>query len=307
MASTREFSLDGADWPHRSASRRVVAAGSTWHVQQLGTGPPLLLIHGTAASTHSWAGLVDRLARSFALTLFDLPGHGFSDPLPAKDMTLPGLAERVGGLLQVLDFTPQCIVGHSAGAAIGVRMVLDRRVPAPHVVISVNGAMVPFGGVGRWLFPSAARLLSAGSFAARLLSSRARQPDAVMKMLERMGGRPPTESVAFYERLLSRPRHIQAALDMMAMWDLEALWTDLGRLAVPLHLIACGEDLAVPAETAWTIADKVGEAKVEYLRGLGHLGHEEKPEDIAKHIQAAWDAKQGRGTSGPPIGHEAAP
>ena len=52
-----------SDWPNREASRFVDAGGLRWHVQQAGSGPVLLLVHGTGASSHL-ARNVARLARS---------------------------------------------------------------------------------------------------------------------------------------------------------------------------------------------------------------------------------------------------
>ena len=46
------WSRDGGDWPNREASAFVEAAGIRWHVQRMGEGPPLLLLHGTGAATH---------------------------------------------------------------------------------------------------------------------------------------------------------------------------------------------------------------------------------------------------------------
>ena len=60
------WSRDGADWPNRDASIFVEAAGIRWHVQRMGEGPPLLLIHGTGAATHSWRGLLPLLAQHFS-------------------------------------------------------------------------------------------------------------------------------------------------------------------------------------------------------------------------------------------------
>ena len=69
---------DGRDWPNREASRFVEAGGLRWHVQQMGRGPVLLLLHGTGASTHSWRALLPLLAKSFTVVAPDLPGHGFT-------------------------------------------------------------------------------------------------------------------------------------------------------------------------------------------------------------------------------------
>ncbi|MFN5717015.1 MAG: alpha/beta fold hydrolase, partial [Bradyrhizobium sp.] len=72
------WSRDGTDWPNRNASVFVEAAGIRWHVQRMGEGPSLLLIHGTGAATHSWRDMLPLLARHFSVVAPDLPGHGFT-------------------------------------------------------------------------------------------------------------------------------------------------------------------------------------------------------------------------------------
>jgi len=113
---------DGRDWPNRQASRFVQAVGLRWHVQVMGAGPVLLLLHGTGASTHSWRDLAPLLAKSFTVIAADLPGHGFTSTPPAHRLSLPGMAQSVAELLRVLDLRPTLVAGHSAGAAILVRM-----------------------------------------------------------------------------------------------------------------------------------------------------------------------------------------
>ncbi len=54
-------------------------AAIEWHVQQMGQGPKLLLLHGTAASTHSFRALAPLLAPHFTLLIPDLPGHAFTE------------------------------------------------------------------------------------------------------------------------------------------------------------------------------------------------------------------------------------
>ena len=49
------WEVDGRDWPNRDSSRFVTAGGLRWHVQVAGTGPVVLLVHGTGAATHSGA------------------------------------------------------------------------------------------------------------------------------------------------------------------------------------------------------------------------------------------------------------
>ena len=121
-----DWSTDGRDWPNREASRFVEAGGLRWHVQIAGSGPALLLVHGTGASTHSFRDLLPLLAQRFTVVAPDLPGHGFTTrPADPAGFSLPGMAAGVAALLRVLDVAPAVAVGHSAGAAILCRMCVD--------------------------------------------------------------------------------------------------------------------------------------------------------------------------------------
>ena len=70
---TLDFAREGSSWPHREASRFVAAGGLRWHVQDLGEGPTLLLLHGPGSTAHSWRGLVPLLRPHFRLTPLIFP------------------------------------------------------------------------------------------------------------------------------------------------------------------------------------------------------------------------------------------
>jgi magnesium chelatase accessory protein len=278
-----DWQRDGLDWPNRLASRFVTAGGIGWHVQCLGQGPTALLLHGTGASTHSWAGLVPHLADRFSLIMPDLPGHAFTEPLPAGRMTLPGMASAVTSLLAELNVHPRIAIGHSAGAAILIRMALDRAI-APDAIISLNGALFPFKGLAAQLFPGMAKGLFANPFAARLFSWRAARPGAVERVLAGTGSQIPDESIAMYERLFRSPDHVSAALAMMANWDLAPLLRDIPALPCRLVLMVGSNDRAVRPDQAFQLAPRIPKASVQVLRGLGHLMHEEQPLSVAERI-----------------------
>ena len=79
MPARLDWTVDGADWPNRDASRFVEAGGLRWHVQVMGTGPVALLVHGMGASSHSWRDVAPLLASRFTVIIPDLPGHAFTD------------------------------------------------------------------------------------------------------------------------------------------------------------------------------------------------------------------------------------
>ncbi len=282
-----EWSRDGASWPNRTLSRFVAAGGLTWHVQVAGEGPVLLLVHGTAASTHSWRDVLPVLAAEFRVVAVDLPGHAFtSAPRGSSGWTLPGMAAAVAELVRALDVAPEAVVGHSAGAAILVRACLDHRI-APRRIVSVNGALLPFDGVGRHLFPTLARLMFLNPLMPMIFAWRGAQGSAVADLIGSTGSRIDADGLAIYKRLMSDRDHVAAALRMMASWDLETLAHDLPRLTVPLTLIAAAEDTAIPAGDAWRVRERLPGATVVRLPGLGHLAHEERPDELARVIADA--------------------
>lgn len=275
---------DGRDWPHRSASRFVEAAGLRWHIQEFGEAekPGLLLLHGTGAATHSWRGLAPLLAERYRVVAPDLPGHGFTDLLPPGRLSLPGMAEAVAGLCDHLDVVPALAVGHSAGAAVLARMCLDRRI-TPDLLVALNGALTPFPGVASFLFPSMARMLFLNPVTPRLFAWSADKA-AVRRLLDGTGSRLDQPGLDLYRRLLSRSGHVSGALGMMANWDLAALDRDLPKLGVPALLVVGSEDKAIRPDTAFALRDRLPSARIELLRGLGHLAHEEAPGRVAEIV-----------------------
>ncbi len=283
MSGRDDWVRDGEGWPNRAASRFVRTAGMTWHVQVMGAGPTLLLLHGTGAATHSWRDLSPLLARHFTVVAPDLPGHGFTDSVPAHRLSLPGMARAVQGLLWALDTRPALAVGHSAGAAILARMCLDGAI-APRGLVSLNGAFLPFGGAAGQVFSPLARFLVGVPLLPDLFARRARDPAVVERLLRNTGSRLDAEGVELYRRVVRRPGHAAAALGMMAHWDLAPLVRDLGRLEPKLLLVTGGADAAIPPAQADQVREIVPDAALASLPGLGHLAHEEEPEGVARLV-----------------------
>lgn len=274
---------DGRDWPNRESSRFVTAAGLRWHVQRMGEGPLVLLVHGTGASTHSWRDLMPLLAQRCALLAPDLPGHGFTEMPPEAQLTLPGMAEALAGLLDVLEARPTLVVGHSAGAAVLARLCLDGRI-APRRLIALNGAFLPFGGTAGWVLAPVARFLASNMLLPRLFAWRAADDEVVARLARGTGSTIDARGLELYRRLARRPSHVAAALGMMANWDLQTLVRDLPRLRTPLTLVVGANDQAVRPAEARRVTALVPDATQIRLPRLGHLAHEEDPERIAAII-----------------------
>jgi len=281
-----DWPRDGAHWPHRQASRFVDAGDCRWHVQVLpgAAGQPVLwLLHGTGAASHSWRGLVGLLAPHATLVVPDLPGHGFSGPLQQPSMA--GMARALAALAGTLGLPPAVLVGHSAGAALAVRAVLDGLL-APAQLVGLNAALLPFEGLPGRVFAPMARLMARQAWVPWLFARRAGDAAAVQRLVASTGSTLDAQGLALYARLLRSPPHVAGALAMMADWDLRGLWHDLPGLQQPLALLVGGHDRTVPPSQARRVRLQLPATRLRELPGLGHLAHEESPQRVAEALSA---------------------
>jgi len=291
------WDIDERDWPNRGASGFVNAAGLRWHVQQFGPNPdeaPLvLLIHGTGSSTHSWRDVAPLLAQRYAVLAFDLPGHAFTSMPPVAEQSLPGMARHVGALLAHLQLSPTVVVGHSAGAAIAARMLLDGHL-APTALVSLNGAFVGFGGFAGQFFSPIARVLASVPFASRLFAWQASDDATMERLIRGTGSVLDARGVQLYARLVRNAGHVEAALAMMAHWDLEPLEAELHSLALPAWMVAAENDLPVPPDQAGKVAALLRDATLILWPMLGHLAHEESPAQCAQLVDDVLATVRGK-------------
>jgi magnesium chelatase accessory protein len=271
-----------ADWPHRDRSERISVAPHDWHVQILGEGPDLLLIHGSGGATHSWRGVMPILALRHRVIAVDLPGQGFTR-VGRPRFSLDAMAADLWALVRSQGWDPAAIVGHSAGAAVALRMALDAPRP-PGRIVGVNAALGSFEGAAGIVFPAIARTLVANPLTGFAVSRFASEA-ATRRMLGSMGSRIDAEGLGHYARLFASPGHVQATLRMMASWELAPLRRRLPEIARPVLLIVGEEDRAVPPSVSEAAASRLPDARVERLPG-GHLVHEERPEETAAAIEA---------------------
>jgi len=300
MARALDWQRDGRHWPHHEHSRFVQAGGLRWHTQRFdgpsAQAPCVLLLHGTGASTHSWRDLAPLLARRYQVLTLDLPGHAFTGLPPggmgAPQLSLPGMARAVHSLLSVLGCRPALVVGHSAGAAIGARMVIDGLL-APRGLVGLNAALLPLGGLAGQFFAPAAKLLAAAPLVPRLFAWRARDPVVLQRLLQGTGSTLAPEGTALYRQLVGCEAHAAGALGMMANWDLHTLARDLLRLEVPTWLLVGDQDRTVPPEQSRQVLTRLPpstQARLITLPGLGHLAHEEAPDLVATHLLTFFDS-----------------
>jgi len=274
-----DWARDLPGWPLSETSRRIPHRPHRWHVQEAGTGPTLLLLHGAGASTHTWRDLAPDLARDHHVIALDLPGQGFTAMGARGRSGLAQMAADIAALVTAEGWQPQAIIGHSAGAALALRMALD--LPDPPRIIGINAALSPFEGLAGWLFPVMAKVLALNPLTALAFTAGGNRQARARRLIESTGSRLDDAAIGYYARLIGDRAHVEGTLQMMAQWDVSPLIDRLPGLAAPCLLITGDGDRAVPPDVSARAAARLPDARHLCLAGLGHLAHEEEPAQIA--------------------------
>jgi magnesium chelatase accessory protein len=173
------------------------------------------------------------------------------------------------------------IVGHSAGAALGLD--LARRVH-PRGVVGLNSALGKFDGIAGWLFPLMAKALALNPLAATLLTRMPNGESRVRELLQATGSDFDHRTLELYVALASDRTHVAGTISMMAQWNIDSLLGQLDKIPCPVLLLAGARDGTVPPEVSRLAATRLSDGEARLLPGLGHLMHEEAPDLIAQEI-----------------------
>ena len=239
--------------------------GITLHYERMGTGPPLLLLHGLGSCARDWEGQTDAFAEHYDVVAPDLRGHGRSDKPPGP-YSIPLFTADVAAFIDHLQLGPMHVVGLSMGGMVAFQLALD----APGLVASLTAVNSPPDlrlntWHRRWRFHQrrwmvrALGMWSVGRYLARRLF-------------------PAPEQAALRARLVARiaandRRAYLAAVDGLAGWS---VWERLSEIAAPTLIVAAELDYT-PVALKQACADAIPRAECVVLPGTRHAAPAEQP------------------------------
>ncbi|MGV2184805.1 alpha/beta hydrolase [Agrobacterium rhizogenes] len=141
--------------------RSRTASGTAYH--EVGSGEPLVLIHGVGMRLEAWAPQISTFARTHRVIAVDMPGHGESSKLPAAS-PLEAFVGWFGGFLDEMALDGANVAGHSMGALVagGSAATFGRRIkrvaylngvyrrdPEAKAAVLARAAAIPLTGVDK--------------------------------------------------------------------------------------------------------------------------------------------------------------
>jgi non-heme chloroperoxidase len=265
----------------------------TLHVVEAGEGPTIVLSHGVMLSVRTWFHQLEDLPRQgFRVVAFDHRGHGDS-VVGETGHSVDNLADDVRSVLEDLDVRDAVLVGHSMGGvavqAFAIRHPEVARERVSGLVLLSTLAKTPMSQSVRRIerplervfdrLPDSTKLFDARNFGfllTRVGFGKNARPSHV-ELVRRMLRDCPDET----RRLAS---HALVGLD---------LTPDLPKIELPTLVIGGTADVLTPPNEARRMASLIPNARLELVRGGGHMLMLEETEkidamlgDFAREVQS---------------------
>jgi 2-hydroxymuconate-semialdehyde hydrolase len=260
-----------------TALRTVTVDGSPVHVLESGSGPAVLMLHGSGPGTTgsgAWAATAQALGTSWQLVAPDQAGFG-QTPIPAGSRGgLRLWTEQAAGLMDALGIDQYAVVGHSMGGAVALALAAARPQRITRVVaVSTMGAPdAPLSAELDAVWAAPAGPIGARDMLSRLVLDQALVTEsAVAARAAAMRA-----GAAAFASLFPPPR---------ARWaeELTLSAQTLAGVRAPVLLIHGAEDRVTPLRTAaLPLLDHLADVRLHVLGRCGHVPAIEHPHDFRR-------------------------
>ena len=295
-----------ADWreagatPPQGVSTFATPTGAVAaHVTGPADGPPILLVHGTAAWSGFWQEVADHLAtRGWRVVAIDLPPFGWSERDPQSRYDRVAQAERLAAVVQALG-KPAAVVGHSFGAGPATELVL-RHPDQLRGLVLVDAAL---GELDPAAESGVAKAMRRTPIAELVTAASVTNPNALEPLLRSMIAR--KEQAHRWVPVLRTPMMREGTTSAYAAWlpnlfakqdgALSRRTAELRKVRVPVALIWGGADTVTPLDQGKHIAGLTRARSLKVLPGVGYIPHIEDPEGFRRSLDQALASLPGEG------------
>jgi pimeloyl-ACP methyl ester carboxylesterase len=243
---------------------------------------PIVLIHGTASSLHTWEGWVAALKRQHRVVSFDLPGIGLSGQFSDDDYRIEHYARFIQDLLNQLGIEHGVLVGNSLGG----RIAWETAVAAPNLVyrlVLIDSTGYPDAGESP---PVVFQLAQIPVF--RSLTEHVTPRGFVKKNIAQAYGDPnklASDVVDRYCELFLRAGNRRAFL-LQFEQEPDADFSDrIKMIAVPTLILWGALDHVVPVADAERFHHDIVNSQLVVYGELGHVPQEEDPAQTVAAIE----------------------
>jgi pimeloyl-ACP methyl ester carboxylesterase len=258
-------------------SQFVQIAGMNMHLRDEGPSndqTPIVLLHGTSASLHTWDGWVQALKGSHRVIRYDMPAFGLTGPSPDGNYTIENYVRVVIAVLDKLNVRRCVLVGNSLGGYVAWATAVlypervDRLVLVDAGGYSYKSQSVPIGF-------KIARTPVLNSLMKDVLPRS--MVEASVRNVYDNPSRVTPELVDRYFELTTRAGNRKALAERFRQTQPGPLAERIPELRIPTLILWGGRDRLIPPELGDRFHKEITGSKLVRFEDLGHVPQEEDP------------------------------
>jgi len=256
------------------------------YAEEVGNGPPLLLLHGLGASTFTWRHVIPVLARDHRVIALDLKGFGRSDKPFDDHYSAADQAALVSDFIRKRNLGDVTVVGHSFGGTVALLTALEFKEEPGRisrlVVIDAPALKQSFPGAAGVIHAPLATYLAmtiAPQLAARELLQAVSAPRRKLPEADIAGYAVPYGSLGSSHAFVATTEAILKA-------NTSRMGSRYPEIGQPTLIVWCRHDRVVPLMTGSKLARLLPNARLEVLNHCNHLPQDEVPDSLVGDLEA---------------------
>jgi len=267
-------------------SQFITVNGLALHVRDEGPRDdptPIVLLHGTSSSLHTWQGWVDALKATRRVIRFDLPGFGLTGPSKDNDYRMAAFVKAVIGVMDALGVQRAVLGGNSLGGGIAWHVAVAHPERVERLVL-VDAVGYPFVSESVPIGFRLARLP-----VLRVLMQRILPRSVVEQSVRNVFGDPSKVTPELIQRYYDITRREGNRAAVVARFKQEHADADTAAIRTirqPTLIVWGGNDHLIPPSNAVRFGRDIPGSKVVMFPDLGHVPHEEDPAATYRALHA---------------------
>jgi pimeloyl-ACP methyl ester carboxylesterase len=266
-------------------SHYIEVDGVNIHVRFLGDGDPIVLLHGSFASLHTWDTWQQAMSPYFMTIAIDLPGHGLTGPDPKKRYSTKDYSQLVLRLMEKLNIEKFHLAGNSMGGGVALQIAST----SPDKVLSLN--LIDASGAPRpqqstleagkpssntnataWIF----KAMEIPIFSQLFLKCTPKFLFAMnLKQVYADESKITEKTIDRYYELMLRDGNRKATIDRLTTQ--RDMSVDFDRLTMPTLILWGENDTWIPVSQGYLLEKAIKGSKMIVFPNTGHVPMEEIP------------------------------